>query len=530
MIASNTTLLSIIAHARSGATEHAWRLFREAGLESARHDPAALSVLGRLLKDRAATATGAQRRKYYREAAAAYARAGAISAATYPLINAATLSLLAGDRNRARTLARQVLDQSARDNGEAETPYWREATRAEANLLLGDPARAQKDLATAVSLAPSAYEDHASTLRQFALILDELQQDKAWLDACRPPRSLHFAGHMALAPQNKAVGRDIRSFLERERVGFGYGALAAGADILIAEALLESGAELHLVLPSSEKHFREVSVAGAGSAWLKRFDKILRDATTVRSITQDCDPLSPLAIRLAAEISMGAAAMQANLLTTEALQLLILEAAAPRNRRAGVSDLMASTWRASERRQHIIVAPRIRAVTRRPPPSRRTNKHLAAMLRIVLPPDALRASSVLARLVRLLGSKPKPLQSAHWNGEDVSVAFDSVHQAARTALSAMALLSDVEGARVAGHYALVEKLPDPFGGTPLLHGPEAKLTSDILLSTPPGAVHVSGDFAAALYTGNQSDRPRTEFVGELPDNIETPVRLYSLRR
>src|SRR6185312_14775473 len=154
------------------------------------------------------------------------------------------------------------------------------------------------------------------TIRQFALILDELKQDKTWLDECRPPRSLHFAGHMAVAPRSAALERDIHSFIERERIGFGYGALAAGADILIAESLLEVGAELHLVLPASEKLFREASVTGVGSGWTRRFDTVLKAAATVRFITQDCDLLSPLAIRLAAEISMGAAAMQANLLTT----------------------------------------------------------------------------------------------------------------------------------------------------------------------------------------------------------------------
>ena len=528
MTAPNTTLLSVIAHARSGAVEQAWHLFREAGFEAARHDPAALSVLGRLLKDRAASAKGAERRQSYRKAAAAYARAGTISGATYPLINAATLSLLAGERNRARTLARQVLERSARDDGEAETPYWREATRAEAHLLLGDVAQARKDLAAAIALAPSAYEDHAATLRQFALVLDELGQDKTWLDACRPPRTLHFAGHMALAPRSAAVERDIRIFLERERVGFGYGALAAGADILIAEALLEAEAELHLVLPSSKEHFREASVASAGRGWGRRFDKILKDAATVRFITQDCDPLSPLAIRLAAEISMGAAAMQAGLLTTEAIQLLILEAKNRQSGGAGVSNLMASTWRASGRRQHIVVAPRLHAL--RSPPQRKTNKHLAAMLRIKLPPAAWHTPSVLARLSRLLASKPQPLQSARWNGDDVSVAFDTVQQAAGAALSAMALLGGMDGARVAGHYALAETLADPFGGAPLLIGTETKLAADVLRSTPPGGIHVSEDFAAALCSGAARDRPRTELVGELPsDNVESPIRLYSLR-
>ncbi|MET0273023.1 MAG: hypothetical protein ABW360_08540, partial [Phenylobacterium sp.] len=68
-------LLPIIAHARAGALDHAWRLFVETGLEGA-DEPAALSVKGRLLKDRARAAEGVARRDLYRQAAAAYLRAG----------------------------------------------------------------------------------------------------------------------------------------------------------------------------------------------------------------------------------------------------------------------------------------------------------------------------------------------------------------------------------------------------------------------------------------------------------------------
>ena len=89
------SLLSIIAYARSGALDHACRLFLEGGFELVDDDPAVLSVRGRLLKDRALAAEGAERRRLYLEAAGAYARAGEIGGATYPLINAATLSLLA---------------------------------------------------------------------------------------------------------------------------------------------------------------------------------------------------------------------------------------------------------------------------------------------------------------------------------------------------------------------------------------------------------------------------------------------------
>jgi tetratricopeptide (TPR) repeat protein len=266
---SNPSLLSIIAYARSGSLEHAWRLFRQAGFDRIEDDPAVMSVRGRLLKDRALGATGTERQRFYREAATAYARAGEMGGATYPLINAATLSLLAGEREQAGRLAREVLEKWAHDADEPETPYYRAATRAEALLLLGDVAEAKAAFAQAISLAPRAFEDHASTLRQFGLILDALGQEKSWLDPCRPPRSLHFAGHMAPA-DGGTIRRRIRAVIKEEQIGYGFGALAAGADILIAEALLEAGAELHLILPAPIAVFRDASVARFGGDWAPR--------------------------------------------------------------------------------------------------------------------------------------------------------------------------------------------------------------------------------------------------------------------
>ncbi len=315
-------ILSIIAHARAGAHARAKAMFAEAGLERVDDDPAVLSVKGRLLKDEALAASGRERKRLYRESARAYARAGELGGASYPLINAATLSLLAGEQREAELLARRIL---AADAGEAETPYWRAATRAEAQLLLGDIEAAQRGLKDAIACAPQAYEDHAATLRQFGIILDALRESKDWLDGFRPPRSLHFAGHMALATARGALEWEIRKRIAEERIGFGYGALAAGADILIAEALIEAGAELHLLLPAAVNAFRTASVARSGAAWAKRFDVVIERACSIRTIGHGNAPLSPLGIRLAAEVAMGIAVMQAEALMTEAVQLLVLD-------------------------------------------------------------------------------------------------------------------------------------------------------------------------------------------------------------
>lgn len=65
------------------------------------------------------------------------------------------------------------------------------------------------------------------------------------------------------ARASRWVGQ-LTSAIPPGRYGFAWGALAAGADIVIAEHLLASDAELHVVLPCPVEQFEAQSVAPAG--------------------------------------------------------------------------------------------------------------------------------------------------------------------------------------------------------------------------------------------------------------------------
>ena len=173
--------------------------------------------------------------------------AAALQPATYPLINAATLSLLSGDRQQAEEIAREVLARIAAEPDEPETPYYRAATEAEALLLLGRRKDARAALAAAVAAAPRAWEDHGSTLRQFVAIEAELGGDPAWLDLLRPPRSLSWIG-LGEGGDEEAISGHVAGMVADQRIGFAFGPLATGADLAVAEALLAQGVALHLVL------------------------------------------------------------------------------------------------------------------------------------------------------------------------------------------------------------------------------------------------------------------------------------------
>ena len=520
-------LPAIIALARSGALDRARRLFDEAGLQSVTDEPATLSVAGRLLKDEARRAPAAERPRLWREAGDAYARAADLSGATYHLINAATLALLAGDRPMAEGRARRVLDKlDAGDTG-PETPYYLGATRAEALLLLDRTGEARAALEAACRLAPEAWEDHASTLRQFGLILETLGGDGAWLAALQPPRSLHFAGHMGVADSPDLRTR-IDTLLDEERIGFAWGALAGGADLIVAEAALARGAELHLVLPAPAAVFRAESAAPLGGDWPTRFDAVLGRAVSVHVVEPGLAATTMLHIRLAAEIAMGKAVMKAASLASEAVQLLLADPEAA----TGATGLIGAHWLRGGRRQRLLDLPRdaAGAAGGRALPEAPGDGVLAAMLAVAFSGDGPVGGSAtpeaLARTAAVLAEAGRPLTGPVVAGDILHLAFADPAEASDAAERIGGAFGP-DAPRIAGHYGVVRRVESPFGGSPALVGPAARLAPDLLASTPAGAIHVSEDFAAALHGWTRLCASETAYVGDLSRSGEV-IGLYAL--
>jgi len=130
--------------------------------------------------------------------------------------------------------------------------------------------RSSGQVHAAIDFDPLNYAAHASTLKQFMMIATKRGDDLGWLSEFRPPRPLHYAGHIRLnltESEEADMRITISDALQQKDVGFGFGALAAGGDILFAEALLEQGAELHLVLPCEPDLFKRESVMPFGEEW-----------------------------------------------------------------------------------------------------------------------------------------------------------------------------------------------------------------------------------------------------------------------
>lgn len=524
------SLLTIIALARSGALDRARRLFDEAGLGSVTDDPAALGVLGRLLKDEARRAPADARTGLWRRAGDAYARAADLSGASYHLINAATLALLAGNLTTAEDRARLVLAKlDAGDTG-PETPYYLEATRAEALLLLGRTDDARAALHAACRLAPEAWEDHASTLRQFALILDTLGRDAAWLAALQPPRSLHFAGRLTIADDGGLRER-IDATLADERIGFAFGALAGGADLIISEAVLARGAELHLVLPAPPDVFRADSAEPLGGDWPARYDAVLAQAATLCVVEPRLVATTMLHIRLAAEVAMGKAVMKAGSLASGAVQLLLVDP----DTTTGATAAIGQHWRRGSHRQLTLDVPRPTVPVPAIEPLRDgpDDGVIVAMLAVGLDhqtgggadaPDL----GTLERIGQAVTAGARPSMTPVLAGQTLNLAFASPADAADAAGRIIDSLGSTAG-RVAAHYGVARLADSPFGGPRALVGSATAVAPDMLASTPAGAIHMSESFTAALHSWTDLAMSETPYVGEL-SRAGDVVQLHALTR
>jgi hypothetical protein len=489
--------------ARSGALDRAWAVFCSEGYDTASADPAALAVKGRLLKDFAVRSGEPRRLLLLAEAEAAYAAADALVPQPWLLINVATLAALQGDQARAEAQAHAVLARLEAGNV-AETPYFIAAMRAEAHLLCGAQNLAEAAMVEAMAADADSWSDHATTLRQLGRILDIQERDAAWLDAFRPPKSLHFAGHLGISSEVADTLRDeIDTILAEDGIGFGYGALAAGADIVIAEALLGRGAQLHVYLPTQREHFIAQSVAPYGKQWLARFDSCMAEATSVQEATSVSGDYEPLATALAADLAMGAAVLNARLLESKAMQLLIIDQGDGPFGGGASTARDGFTWQTTGNAQRVIVSPRSAPVAASDTKEEgRKDRRLMALLEVrhsgidLLDEGAF--TTALDRTVKPLWANAASLPGqpvlSQPNGNGRLLGFDNVPAAAAFArrLHALDPPGEENALSIAGHYGLIHTIH------PGVIGPSLLVVSAIAEAALPGSITVSSSFAAAL--------------------------------
>jgi class 3 adenylate cyclase len=537
--------LEVLTLARLGDTERALKLYDDYGVETMGGvDP--LSLKARLLKDQAFQSLTPDPVRLL-DAAKVYQAVYKRTKSSYPAINAATLAKIAGRPKLAHPLARRVAEAAI---AAGETDYFSLATLAEALAVLGDVTGARAALEQAI-MAPDADIGGRSTtvlqLRRLIAAETDAGAFDSLLEIIEPPKVAMFCGNIFVSdPGLEAdLTARMRAVILRENVGFGYGALAAGSDILIAELLLEQGAEVHVVLPFAESDFLEQSVAPAGPEWVARYN-VLREQATSITYASNMSFMGGMAqFAYCSKVSMGMARLRARQLHAEAMQLVIAEDRGDRT----LSGSDVSSWRDTGGRAEVVIAPALTRPTMPPPPPplavERGNYGLmftdypgfSKLDERVLP---LFWEDVMVRAARSLEGHGEVIRSGNTWGDAIFAVFQDAPTAARAALDLCEDLKNVDctalgvregtAMRIALHYGTTYSGYDPVTRRTTYYGSEVSKAARIEPVTPSGAVYVTEPFAAVLEM--EKDHPfACQYVGRiaLPKNYGV-YPLYRLSR
>ncbi|NWG72031.1 MAG: Crp/Fnr family transcriptional regulator [Parvularculaceae bacterium] len=342
---------AVLATARMGAISEALALLDKHKLGRDLSDEELACLRPRLLRDLAfADRKGQPDSKRLLLSAREYEKVFEKTGGFYPGVNAAAGYALAGDRHKARALAAAVSQLLTRGDAEAESDYWRRTTLAECKLIEGDKAAAASLFEAAACAEDTTPGKRATTRKQLLRLAPSVGVDRSWIDRAAPQADVAFfcgpiarEGHGGEAAPIDRMIEDLEEFLQDRRIGWAYGALASGADIAIAERLLEEGVELYVYLPLAPQDFLKASVQIGGAAWRDRFINCMRRASSI-----EWNRRTPIACnstyRLGAEIAMGKAVRHASQLETAAVGYF----AAPDDRDASVSLSLsnAELWKA----------------------------------------------------------------------------------------------------------------------------------------------------------------------------------------
>jgi hypothetical protein len=263
-------------------------------------------------------------------------------------------------------------------------------------------------------------------------------------------------------------------------------------------------------------------------AWRRRFDALVERAETVRAVRPFDALPDPGTIALADEIAMGAAAMNARRLESEAVQLLVVDENESRPPAASATLDAQRIWAAGDRRQFLLRAPReeVLAVSTasRGEAEKRSTMAVIAIGRQA-GPSGKGFEKWLGDLRHAIAEGPDPFVAPYWSGGQVLLGHERLADAAELVLNLAG-----RGERVGADYCAVAPFRDPFSNALRLSQADIAAAEAAADSTPLGTACVTEDFAAAL-AGRGFDGARTEYVGELdPKAGGSPMNLYALKR
>lgn len=544
-----------LALARSGATERANVVLEKLRREG-QTDEETLGMLGRTLKDLASAAAAQnEREKFLRHAAEIYTHGYESSGGYWSGVNAATMTLLVGETEKARALARRVRDECVEALVKAEGDrYWILAALGEATLVLRDLPQAGNWYARAAEEGKKRFGHLNSSRRNARLILKHWKEDPSWIDKyLRVPSVIVFAGHMIDRPGRETlrfppeletmVAKEIRERIEKLEPGFGFSSAACGSDILFLEEMLRRGAEISVVLPYNQDEFvrDSVEIVPVGE-WRDRFDRILRRAARVITGSNQRLEIGGISYEFCNELLLGLATIRARQLDAELIPLAVW------NRVTGDGPGGAASavelWRAAGYEPEIVDLPALdrcapsRPVVLAPTDQAPSNREqFSSRIVAILFADAVGFSKLgepeVPRFVQYflgmiadLGRKFREsiIAKNTW-GDGLYFVFSDVALAGNFALELSHLVATANweekglpaglNLRIALHAGPVYEIDDPIIGSRTYTGTHVSRAARIEPITPPGQVYASEAFAA-LAAAHRATGFICDYVGQTP--------------
>lgn len=526
--------LQALAMARLGDPHAAMRLYERNRVEEIGSEDA-LALKGRLLKDLAVRSAGAEQVDLFRRSSQAYRHAFELSDGYFSGINAATTSFLAGDEGEAFELATSI---GRRPDVAHPLDYFAAASAAEAKLVCGEVDEATALFAEARRRPDASPGMVASTARQVSLIATKLsaadEQRRALLDSIRPTPVIHYCGHMFVTgwEEERPIADAIRSILDESDVLVGYGQLACGADILVAEALLERGGELHVVLPFAEGDFIKSSVAVGGREWVSRYEAARDAASSVTYATQMQWVNNDQQFSYCAKLVMGLAQLRASVMQAETFQLAVWDGE-PTQAIAGTAAHCAE-WAELGGHSRVISVPRQRppldsAVAMHVPGesswtlcsllfadfagfSRLDEDHLSRFLEVVM-----------GRIARVLDRHSDVVLHRNSWGDAIFAVVKTPAMAAEIALEIQSELDTGTlqsiglppegGMRISLHHGPIFEHFDAVQNARTYYGTEVTVAARIEPRVPVGAIYTTQPFAALIES--DLNNYHFEYVGKM---------------
>jgi class 3 adenylate cyclase len=555
--------LLALALARSGATQRANAILTQLRAEG-HQDEETLGILARTHKDLWTQATTQpERRRQLRLAYKFYSEAYRLNRGYYTGINAATLGLLSGRNDEARSLAREVRRSCMKElallkDGVADR-YWPLATLGEAALVQGRWREAGDWYARAVEIARGHFADLSSTRRNARLILDYLGRDVKDIERYfRIPKVVVFAGHLIDRPERpaprfppqleSAVRRAIQGRLKGLDAGFGYASAGCGSDILFLETLLESGGEAHVVLPYDKKQFMKDSVGILpGANWGARFQQVLARSDEIVMASNQRIEEGSMSFEYTNLLLHGLAQIKARQLETGLIPLAVWDGQSGDG--PGGTASAVERWRTVGLRIELIDLAQILhrecpqlASRNHPSPSvprrrPRAQRKLETRMMAMLFADAVKFSKLkeqqiplflkhfLGAIGKLLSTSNYPPLTKNTWGDGLYFVFADVRAAGQFALELCDLMGDTDwtrkglpkeiNLRIALHAGPVYSCIDPVTGLQSYTGTHVSKAARIEPITPPGQVYASQAFAAMAAAQGVTEF-MCDYVGQTP--------------